>query len=629
MRRGLFSVFAVLTLCLIAGAARAQFPAFLQKGLVVSVAGQIETGNSGTQHMTPFTATITVTNVSGNTVSGTVTSTPAGVFSNATTWSCVANQYCAALSNRATTANGVVSGTGASGQFWLNPANPTGSIFGPDGETYTPAASCSGGTSCLAYASASGSCTLTDQTQSITTIALAYGSSTGMVNSYSFCQGADNSATSKEPSTILTSYTFTYPPNTLTVANSGNGTVTSSPSGINCGSTCSASFPGGSTVTLTATPASGFSFAGWGGACSGTGSCSVTMNTAQSVSASFVPGMATSYALTVNASGSGTVTSSPAGINCGSTCSASYQSGTVVSLTQTANSGFAFAGWGGACSGVGTCIVTMSAAQSVSASFAAGSPPASPLVAAVLPASRSATVGGTVTAFATMINTGAAMAPGCAISPIGGAPLNFTYQTTNPTTNALSGTANTPVNIPGNNGVQTFVIAVSPTAAFAPMQLPFSFACGNVAPAPSLTGLNTLLVSASTTPVPDIVALAGTASNDGILHVSGPSGAGAFVVATVNVGAGGAITATANTGSATLPLPLTLCETNPATGACITPVDASAAVTINSNDTPTFAIFGQASGAIPFDPANSRIFVQFADSSGNVRGETSVAVETQ
>jgi len=151
----------------------------------------------------------------------------------------------------------------------------------------------------------------------------------------------------------------------------------------------------------------------------------------------------------------------------------------------------------------------------------------------------------------------------------------------------------------------------------------------NVASASSIVGLNTLLVSASTMPVPDVVALAGTASNDGILHIPGPSGANAFVVATVNVGAGGTITATANSGSATLPLAITLCETNPATSGCITPIGSSATVTINPNDTPTFAIFGQASGAIQFDPANSRIFVQFTDSGNAVRGETSVAVETQ
>jgi hypothetical protein len=76
---------------------------------------------------------------------------------------------------------------------------------------------------------------------------------------------------------------------TLTVskAGSGSGTVTSSPSGIECGSTCSASFATGTVVTLSASPASASSFAGWSGACSGTGSCTVTLNAAQSVTATF------------------------------------------------------------------------------------------------------------------------------------------------------------------------------------------------------------------------------------------------------------------------------------------------------------------------------------------------------
>jgi hypothetical protein len=68
---------------------------------------------------------------------------------------------------------------------------------------------------------------------------------------------------------------------------SGGGTVTSAPSGINCGSTCSSSFASGTTVTLNASPASGSSFAGWSGACSGTGSCTVSMTSARSVTATF------------------------------------------------------------------------------------------------------------------------------------------------------------------------------------------------------------------------------------------------------------------------------------------------------------------------------------------------------
>jgi Polysaccharide lyase/Divergent InlB B-repeat domain len=66
---------------------------------------------------------------------------------------------------------------------------------------------------------------------------------------------------------------------------SGDGSVTGT--GIACPGDCSESFTSGAVVTLAAPPASGSTFSGWGGACSGTGSCSVTMSSAQSVTASF------------------------------------------------------------------------------------------------------------------------------------------------------------------------------------------------------------------------------------------------------------------------------------------------------------------------------------------------------
>src|SRR5215469_1233645 len=75
----------------------------------------------------------------------------------------------------------------------------------------------------------------------------------------------------------------------LTVAESGSGTgtVTTSPSGIDCPSVCSTVFESGATVTLTASPASGSTFAGWSGPCSGTGACTVTMSGTVSVTATF------------------------------------------------------------------------------------------------------------------------------------------------------------------------------------------------------------------------------------------------------------------------------------------------------------------------------------------------------
>jgi uncharacterized repeat protein (TIGR02543 family) len=159
----------------------------------------------------------------------------------------------------------------------------------------------------------------------------------------------------------------------LTVSKSGAGTVTSAPGGINCGATCSATYASGSYVTLMAASADGNSFVGWSGACKGKRSrCRVSMKRARSVGATFTQNSPTisSYSLSVAKSGSGTVISSPSGINCGSTCSATYASGTAVTLTATAATGYSFAGWSGGCSGTSTgCTVSMTAARSVTATF--------------------------------------------------------------------------------------------------------------------------------------------------------------------------------------------------------------------------------------------------------------------
>jgi endoglucanase len=324
---------------------------------------------------------------------------------------------------------------------------------------------------------------------------------------------------------------------------SGSGTVSSSPAGIDCGSDCSESYASGTSVTLTASATSGSTFAFWGGSCSGTGGCTVTMDAARSVTATFdlsaptrttygnngnpwailssgttrieaenydlggegvayhdtdaanqggsmrtsegvdleattdtggghnvgwiaagewieftvdvaaagsydlklrvarqpsgsstmrvlfagvdktgdlavpstggwqtwtdltrtgvslsagpqilriamvggsfnvnwieiAPASVSTHALSVSLSGtgSGTVTSSPAGIDCGSDCSESYASGTSVTLTASAMSGSTFVGWGGACSGTGGCTVTMDADRAVTATFDASVP---------------------------------------------------------------------------------------------------------------------------------------------------------------------------------------------------------------------------------------------------------------
>jgi probable HAF family extracellular repeat protein len=253
---------------------------------------------------------------------------------------------------------------------------------------------------------------------------------------------------------------------------------------------------------------------------------------------------------------------------------------------------------------------------------------AADLVSAVLPSSRSVQVGVAATAFATVINSTQANAVDCTISPLTSLPASFAYQATDPAANQVRGSPNTPVDIaPG--AAQSFVFALTPTAPFPPTDVQFSFACANTEPAPVNTGLTTLLLSASNTPVPDIVALATTTTNDGIVNITGTNGTGAFAVATVNVGAAGNITARADTGGAHIPVTLFICQTDPGTGDCLAPPASSVTALVNNSATPTFGIFVQGIGNVPFDPGLNRIFVRFKDGGGVTRGSTSVALRTQ
>lgn len=250
------------------------------------------------------------------------------------------------------------------------------------------------------------------------------------------------------------------------------------------------------------------------------------------------------------------------------------------------------------------------------------------VISSVLPSSRSVEVGASATAFATIINLGPGTAIDCGIAPITNVAAVFSYQATNSTTNAVIGSPNTPVNI-ASGMAQSFVFAFTPTAVVAPTDLELGFVCANTNVVSIITGLNTLLFSASDIPVPDIVALSATSTNDGIANIPGTNGTGAFAVATINVGASGSITASADTGNTSLPINISLCQTDPVTSLCISATATSVTTTINKNATPTFGIFVQGNGNVSFDPTINRIFVRFKDSSSVTRGSTSVAVRTQ
>jgi uncharacterized repeat protein (TIGR02543 family) len=179
----------------------------------------------------------------------------------------------------------------------------------------------------------------------------------------------------------------------LTVAGSGKGSgnVTGNIGAINCPSAnCTAAFDGGTSVTLTALPASGSTFTGWTGACSGSATtCVVAMNSNQTVTANFVIS-STTYPITVSNAGNGfgevfgAVALSSNIINCGvnpsppaNVCSTTVTNFTSVTLTAAAASGSTLSGWtvtggiaGPDCAGTaGTCTVSVNAATNVTATF--------------------------------------------------------------------------------------------------------------------------------------------------------------------------------------------------------------------------------------------------------------------
>jgi hypothetical protein len=167
--------------------------------------------------------------------------------------------------------------------------------------------------------------------------------------------------------------TFTAQSYGLTVIKAGNGAslggVTSIPAGIECGADCSEAYAAGTTVMLTASAAAGARFTGWSDPGCGTAlTCAVTIGGVVSITATFT---LVEHTLTVlkSGSGAGTVSSTPTGINCGTTCVANFAYGTTVSLTPVADPNSLFTGWGGACSGTGACVVTMNQARSATATF--------------------------------------------------------------------------------------------------------------------------------------------------------------------------------------------------------------------------------------------------------------------
>ena len=139
----------------------------------------------------------------------------------------------------------------------------------------------------------------------------------------------------------------------LSLSTVGLGTITANPLPV------SGTYTDGTVVTLTPNPSTNYQFTGWAGACTGSGSCVVTMNAAKSVTATFT---LKQFVLSIGTVGNGTVSASPLPVG------GTYGAGTVVTLTANPATNYQFSGWSGACSG-SSCILTMDATKSVTATF--------------------------------------------------------------------------------------------------------------------------------------------------------------------------------------------------------------------------------------------------------------------
>jgi hypothetical protein len=170
----------------------------------------------------------------------------------------------------------------------------------------------------------------------------------------------------------------------LAVTIAGPGSVTSDLPGIECPGACSIAWDRGTSVKLIPSARSGARFAGWSGACSGRSGCTVAVDEAMNVKATFATGTpgggkpasppavtAPQVKLSVNVRGVGRVVSSPSGIACSSTCAAWFSKDTNVSLRAVAAAGWRFAGWSGRCAGRrAACRLSMHGNRGVRATFA-------------------------------------------------------------------------------------------------------------------------------------------------------------------------------------------------------------------------------------------------------------------
>lgn len=279
-------------------------------------------------------------------------------------------------------------------------------------------------------------------------------------------------------------------------------------------------------------------------------------------------------------------------------------------------------------------VAPIVAAFRAAAPIAASS--ATKLASAIIPSGSAVQIGQTAQTWGAMINSGAVTASNCGVAlanpvagttldyrAVSGAQQNFTF--TQPT--------NVPVSIPPG-GAQVFFLTFATTVALEPTDVAFNFVCDNAAAAKIVPSLNTFILSASATPVPNIIALVGTTldgnpNEDAMVDLY--NNEGRFVVATSNIGAAGTVTVSAQpfSGFSSALPSVSVCPLVPGTQTCASPATPSVTVASNAGDTPAFMFFVTANGPISDSPEFNRLLIRFTDATGAVRGGTQTALRSR
>ena len=249
------------------------------------------------------------------------------------------------------------------------------------------------------------------------------------------------------------------------------------------------------------------------------------------------------------------------------------------------------------------------------------------LRASVLPNSRAAETGETVSVFATMLNSGETALENCSVALDGADPWTIGYQRTD-AGNAPIGDANTPFSIPAGEG-QSLVLTFSAASAAAGDEVRILYACDG-ASAAVIPGVNTVFLTASDTAPPDIIPILSTLSGDGVMRVATEGGRSRMAAAAINIGPAADIDVRAVAPFLPNNVALEVCETDPGTGACTSARAESVRVNFAEDETRTFTIFADVAdeAGIPNLPAVSRIYLLFNGVAAEADAVNAVAFPT-